>query len=309
MAERISRRTLIGSAAAVGAGVAGGFERRARAAEPRPDALVAGAAAPGRPRKFKLGLVTYNFAPEWDLKTLIERCRKAGIAAVEPRTTHRHGIEPALSKDQRREVRKQFEDAGLVLWCLGTVCEFHSPDPAVVSKNIEDCKAWIELAHDLGAKGVKVRPNGLPKEVEESKTLDQIGRSLRMCGEMAGPAGVEIMCEVHGSGTSEPARMRKLMDIAGHPAVGVTWNSNGTDVKNGSVRESFELLAPFILNCHINDLLSGYPYREFFALLRQSGYDRYTEMEFNPPLESQSERDNLLFLKYYKGMWDELSRA
>jgi hypothetical protein len=117
------------------------------------------------------------------------------------------------------------------------------------------------------------------------------------------------MCEVHGGGTSEPTRMRKLMDIANHPDVGVTWNSNGADVKNGSVKESFELLRPFIKNCHINDLLSGYPYRELFTLFRQAGYDRYTEMEFNPSLESRSDRDNLLFLKYYKGMWDELSKA
>lgn len=308
MSERLSRRALIGSAGALAAVLAVGRRHAVHAQETGGRGTPA-AQGPGAPRRFKLGMVTYNFAADWDLKTLIGRCKKAGIAAVEPRTTHKHGIEPALSKDQRRDVRRQFEDAGVVIWCLGSVCEFHSPDPAVVAKNIEDARAWIELAHDLGAKGVKVRPNGLPKEVEEAKTLDQIGQSLRKCGEMAEPAGVEIMCEVHGSGTSEPARMRKLMDIAQHPAVGVTWNSNGTDVKNGSVKESFELLKPFIKSCHINDLLSGYPYRELFTLFRQAGYDRYTEMEFNPALESKSDRDNLLFLKYYKGMWDELSRA
>jgi len=261
------------------------------------------------PRKFKLGMVTYNFAPEWDLKTLLRRCKEAGIDGIEPRTTHKHGIEPSLPKDQRAAVRRQIEDSGVVLWCLGTTCEFHAPDAAVVQKNIDQCKAWIDLAHDLGAHCVKVRPNSLPKGVEEAQTLDQIGHSLRTCAEAGQPAGIEIVCEVHGNQTSEPSRMRRIMDAAGHPGVGVTWNSNASDVKDGSVRASFELLKPFIKSCHINDLLSGYPYRELFTLFREAGYDRYTEMEFGQSLESTSDKDNVLFMKYYKGVWNELSKA
>ena len=42
--------------------------------------------------------------------------------------------------------------------------------------------------------------------------------------------------EVHGGGTQEPANFRKIMDYCGHKAVGANWNSNPTDVKDGSVR-------------------------------------------------------------------------
>ena len=306
MDQRLSRRAVLGTAAALAAS-------RAAQAKPvdrqEPVSPAAGADGSTAARKFKLGLVTYNLAANWDLGTLLKRCREAGYGGIEPRTTHKHGIEPDLSVAARLSVRKQIEDARVVLWCLGTVCEFHSPDQAVVEQNIETCKQWIQLAHDPGAHCVKVRPNGLPKEVEESRTLEQIGRSLRICGEAARPAGVEIVCEVHGGGTAEPSRMRKIMDIADHPAVGVTWNSNPSDVKDGSVKESFDLLRPFIKSCHINNLLSGYPYGELFALLRQSGYDRWTEMEFNPALDSTSEKDNVLFMKYYRGLWEELCSA
>lgn len=44
---------------------------------------------------------------------------------------------------------------------LGTTCEYQSPDPAVVRKNIDETKAWVLLASDVGAPSVKVRPNGL----------------------------------------------------------------------------------------------------------------------------------------------------
>jgi sugar phosphate isomerase/epimerase len=306
MSEQISRRGFVGSALGIAAGFTG-CSQQGRAIEVSQPAVSAAGPVANLPRKFRLGLVTYNFAPQWDLKTLLKRCREAGYEGVEPRTTHKHGVEPTLSKEQRADVRKQFADAGITLWCLGTVCEFHSPDPAVVQKNIDDCKRWTDLAHDLGAHCVKVRPNGLPKEVEEARTLEQIGRSLRACAEAAG--GIEIVCEVHGYDTAEPRRMRRIMDVANHPLVGVTWNSNGSDLKNGSVKGSFELLRPFVKSCHINDLLSGYPYRELFTLFREAGYDRWTEMEFNPPLESTSDRDNVLFMKYYKGVWNELSKA
>lgn len=308
MSDPISRRLFLASTVTVAAGAAAHAAKK-KAREETVSAEHVVASASNAPRLFKLGMVTYNFAPEWDLATLLKRCKAAGIGGVEPRTTHKHGIEPTLSKSERQEVRKKFKDADIVLWCLGTVCEFHSPDQAVVKKNIDECKGWIELAHDLGAHAVKVRPNGLPKEVEESKTLEQIGNSLRTCGEAAQSAGVEVVCEVHGNGTAEPPRMRRIMDVAHHPAVGVTWNSNGSDVKNGSVKESFELLRPFIKSCHINNLLSGYPYRELFTLFRESGYDRWTEMEFNPPLASKDEHDNVLFMQYYKGLWNELSKA
>src|SRR5262249_7580408 len=152
----------------------------------------------GPPRKFRLGIVTYNIAARWDVRTILRVCKAVGLSPVELRTTHRHGVEPSLSKDQRAEVRRQFADAGIDIWGGGTVCEFHSPDPAVVFKNVETCKEFVRLAADIGGRGVKVRPNGLPKGIPVEKTLEQIGRALSQCGKAAADAGVEIWLEVHG---------------------------------------------------------------------------------------------------------------
>ena len=43
-----------------------------------------------------LGAVTYNVLKDWDLETLIKNLEAAGFEAVELRTGHSHGIEPAL---------------------------------------------------------------------------------------------------------------------------------------------------------------------------------------------------------------------
>lgn len=262
----------------------------------------------GTPAKFKLGLVTYNTAANWDLPTVLKVCKEVGIAAVECRTTHKHGVEPTLSADQRKDIRKQFADSGIVFWGSGSVCEFHAVDQAIVKKNIEDCKRFCDLVKDVGGKGVKVRPNGLPKGVPVEKTLEQIGKSLIECGKAAESAGVEIWVEVHGAGTQIPANVKTFMEHCGHKSVGLTWNSNAADVEGGSVKKSFALLKPWIRSCHINDLENDakgtYPYRELFSLLRGMNYDRYTLIEVGktPP----SVDAGLAFLKEYKALWTKL---
>lgn len=264
-----------------------------------------------KPLKFKLGMVTYNVGAQWDLPTILKVCKEVGIAAVECRTTHKHGVEPSLTADQRKDVKKQFADSGIVFWGCGSVCEFHSPDPAVVKKNIEDCKRFVDLVKDLGGKGVKVRPNGLPKTVPVEKTLEQIGKSLIECGKAGADAGVEIWVEVHGAGTQEPANVKTFMEHCGHKNVGLTWNSNAADVEGGSVKKSFALLQKWIRSCHINDLENDakgkYPYRELFALLRSIDYDRYTMIEVGktPP----SVEEGLAFLKDYKALWTKLANG
>src|SRR5260370_5588041 len=104
-------------------------------------------------------MVTYELGKDWDVETIITNCEVTGFEAVEPRTTHKHGIELSLSKERRAEVRKRFENSRVRLLSLGTVCEFQAAQPAIVEKNIEEARRWCELAHDLGCLGVKVRPN------------------------------------------------------------------------------------------------------------------------------------------------------
>ena len=269
------------------------------------------APTPGAGPRFRLGIVTYMIAADWDVPTILKVCRGAGIADVELRTTHKHGVEPSLSKDQRETVKKQFADAGVSIWGLGTTCEFQSPDRSVVQKNIDTCKQFIDLARDVGARGVKVRPNGLPREVPPEKTLEQIGKALVPCGQAAADAGVEVWVEVHGGGTAKPANMKAIMEHCGHPAVGVTWNSNNDDIVNGSVAPSFALLKPWLKSCHINELykdgLGRYPYRELFRLLNDGGYDRVTLCEVVKGMPTPDAGEEML--RYYKALWLELARA
>ena len=110
----------------------------------------------------KLGLVTYNVARNWDIDTIISQLEAAKWEAVELRTTHAHGVEPSLSTDERRKILDRFLRSKVRLLSLGTACEYHSPDPAVVREQIEETARFVDLAHDLGCWGIKVRPQSHP---------------------------------------------------------------------------------------------------------------------------------------------------
>lgn len=247
----------------------------------------------------KLGLVTYNVARNWDIDTIVEKLRENRFEAVELRSTHRHGVEPGLGRAEVAAVRQRFEGSGVRLLSLGSACEFHSPDSEERSANVRETARFVELAHDLGCWGVKVRPNGFPEGVPREVTIRRIGEALRACGDHGEGYGVEIWVEVHGRGTQQPEAMREIMDSCGHPNVGICWNSNATDIRNGSIRSAFDLLKGFIRNVHIRDL-PDYPHRELFFLLRTIGYDRYTLAETAESCEPDR------YLRFYSALWREL---
>ncbi len=249
----------------------------------------------------KLGLVTYNVGKDWGVPTIIEKLGATGFEAVELRSTHRHGVEPGIPPARVDEVRRTFEESRVRLLSLGSACEFHAPDPGERAANVRETAGFVELAHDLGCWGVKVRPNGLPEGVPRAVTVGRIAEALRACGDHALGYGVEIWVEVHGRGTQQPDVMREIMDRCAHPSVGVCWNSNPTDIRDGSIEASFDLLRPFVRNVHIRDL-PDYPHRELFRLLRSVGYDRYTLAETAQSCEPDR------YLRYYRALWRELAR-
>jgi len=250
----------------------------------------------------RLGAVTYNVLRGWDLETIITKLEELGYEAVELRTGTGHGVEPEIGPDERRRVKERFSKSKVKLWGLGSACEFHSPDSAERARQVAVAKQFVDLAGDVGAVGVKVRPNALPDGVPVDTTLRRIADSLREIGCCAEERGIEIWLEVHGRGTQEPHVVEQIMNLVDHPTVGVCWNSNPGEPVDGSIRTHFDRLKPWIKSVHINELANDYPWRELFALLRESGYERYTLME------AQESREPERFMRYYKALWRELNR-
>jgi sugar phosphate isomerase/epimerase len=264
---------------------------------PRPSASAAETSSKAASR-MKLGSVTYNLARDWDIPTLIKNFEATGFEGVELRTTHAHGVEVSLSKVERAEVKKRFADSKVELMGLGSAFDYHTPDQSKLRKDIEATKEYIVLARDVGATGVKVRPNALPKEVPVEKTLEQIGRSLQELAKFAADHGQQIRLEVHGTGTSLLPHIKRIMDVADHKNAGVCWNSNQTDLEGAGFDRNFDLVKDKIFAVHMRDLyLDEYPFRRLLTRLNEIGFRGYCLAEIPPST------DPLRVMRYYRGLW------
>lgn len=250
----------------------------------------------------QLGLVTYMWGAEWDLPTLIKNCEATGFRGVELRSGHKHGVEPSLTQAQRIEVVNRFEKSKVQFVGPGSACEYHSPNPAELKKQIEDTKAFIRLSHDLGGSGVKVRPNKLPPGVPVDRTLEQIGRALNEVAAYGEGYGQEIRLEIHGPVVCEIPNIKKIMDVATHPNAKLCWNCNPEDLKGAGLEANFNLVKDRIATVHIHDLITTYPWRKLFALLKQSGFQGWTLVEENVPTT-----DPIRVMKYYRLLWETMA--
>ena len=229
----------------------------------------------------RFGLVTYLWAQDWDLPTIIANCEKTGLNGVELRTQHAHKVETSLTPVQRTEVKKRFADSNVTLVGYGSNFEYHSPDSSVLRKNIDQTKEYIKLCRDIGATGIKVKPNDLPAGVSKEKTIAQIAASLNEVGKFAQDIGQLVRVEVHGNLTQEIPNMKAIFDQVTEPNVKICWNCNDQDLLPPGLEANFNLLKRWFGDTvHIRELNDGsYPYQQLFNLFTGINYDGWILLE------------------------------
>ncbi|HUS91372.1 MAG TPA: TIM barrel protein [Phycisphaerae bacterium] len=290
MSIPLSRRRFLKGTLAAGASVAMAGE------------MAEAVAAAGKGSKMRLGMVTYQWGKDWDLPTLIANLEKAKVLGVELRTTHKHGVEPSLSAAQRAEVKKRFDDSPVVLAGIGSDERLDDPDPGKLAKAVEKTKAFIQLSHDVGGSGVKVKPNSFHKDVPREKTIEQIGTTLNAVARFAADYGQQIRLEVHGQCAELPI-MKQIMGIATDRNAAVCWNSNGTDLKGQGLEHNFGLVKDrFGATTHIRPLdVKGYPWQELIGLLVKMDYAGWLLIE-----ASDKREDYVAALAKQQGLLDQM---
>lgn len=229
----------------------------------------------------RMGLVTYQWGKDWDLATLIANCEKTGFHGVELRTQHAHKVESNLSAAQRLEVKKRFADSKVTCLGYGSNFEYHSPDPVELRKNIDQTKEYILLCKDIGASGIKVKPNYLPPEVPREKTIAQIAASFNECGKFARDYGLLVRVEVHGNITQEIPNMKAIFEQVTEPNVKMCWNCNDQDLLPPGLEANFHSVQKWFGDTvHIRELNDGnYPYQQLFNLFTEIKYNGWILME------------------------------
>jgi sugar phosphate isomerase/epimerase len=231
--------------------------------------------------KIKLGLVTYQWGKDWDLPTLISNCEKTGLLGVELRTQHAHGVETSLSASQRLDVKKRFADSPVSCLGYGSNYDYHHIDQEQVKLNIQGTKEYLKLCKDIGASGVKVKPNGIPKEVPKEKTIAQIAKSFNEIGKYASDLGQVIRVEVHGKESQEIPNMKAIFEQVTEKSVKMCWNCNDQDLLPPGLETNFHSVKKWFGDTvHIRELNVGdYPYQQLMNLFLDMKYEGWILLE------------------------------
>lgn len=234
-----------------------------------------------RKPRMKLGLVTYLWGKDWDLSTLISNCEKTGFLGVELRTQHAHGVETNLSANERLEVKKHFTDSPVSCVGYGSNFEYHSSDQAAVRENIEGTLQYLRLCKDIGATGIKVKPNGIPTDVPKEKTIAQIAASLNEVGRYASDLGQLIRVEVHGKESQKIPNMKAIFEQVIEKSVKICWNCNDQDLLPPGLEANFNSVRKWFGDTvHIRELDVGeYPYQQLMDLFLEMKYEGWILLE------------------------------
>lgn len=195
----------------------------------------------------KISFMTFA-CPDWKLDQVIAGAVRHGYHGIEFRTDaqHAHGVETTADAAWRREARRKLADAGVEPCCLATSLQF------ATDKVAGEAPARIDLARDLGCRGLRVfcgpRPEGLSPEA----TREKVAAALRTAAQLAAAAGVELWLETHDS-YSKASDAAAAVRLADHRSLGVNYDNMHPHRAGESLETSMEVLGSLIRHTHFHD--------------------------------------------------------
>ena len=158
-------------------------------------------------------------------------------------------VHTGLTGVRRAAVKAEFEGAGVEVMCVAAYTKVAAPgaDEPV----LEDLRAHVELARDLGAPFVRVFPGGAGTPESEADTV--AARRLAAVAPYAEESGVRVLLETHDS-HRRGADAARVLGLVGHLACGAIWDVMHTWLGGEQPGASFPVLAPHLGYVQVKDI-------------------------------------------------------
>ena len=303
---RLNRRAFLAS---VGAGLAA--------------PAIVRAAAPAR-KRYPIAFSTLG-CPGWSWKTVLEQADTLGYAAIELR-----GVAgemdlpkvPELSGTRLLESGREVAGRGLVISDLGASAHMHEKDPAAREKQLDEGRRFIDLAHALGVKYVRMFGDKMPEGEPREEVLGRVIEGFRQMAAYAKPAGVVVVIESHGDFTHS-ADLQEILTRVGSDAFALLWDAHHTFVAGQEQpADTYARLGRWVRHTHLKDskpegkdrryVLTGtgeVPVREQVKLLAGAGYKGYYCFEWEKKWHPEIEEPEVAFPHYARVMAEYLGAA
>ena len=201
----------------------------------------------------KFSFMTFS-CPELAWDDVLAVARRFGYDGVEPRAqaNHAHGVETTASADERALIRRKADHAGIDISCLATSCRYTLADPAELAQMMDDSRALIALARDIGAPCLRVFGGGIPEGMSRVDAVAQVADCLASLAPAAQAADVVLCVETHDS-WCDARELARVISRVGHPHVQVNWDIMHPVRAGMSMDEAYEAIGAFARHCHFHD--------------------------------------------------------
>lgn len=282
--------------------------------------------ARGAAPRFPLSFSTLG-CPAWPWKTIVANADRFGYAAIELR-----GIAgemdlpkvPELSGTRLAESKRDLAALGLVVSDLGASSRMHEKDPAVRQAQFDEGRRFIDLAHALGTKYVRMFGDKMPEGEPKADVMARVVEGFRTMAEYAKPAGVTVLIESHGDFTRS-ADIHDILTRVNVPQFALLWDAHHSFASAGEhPADTFKVIGPWTRHTHLKDsqpaakfedrkyVLVGQgnvPVGEQVRVLAASGYKGFYGFEWEKKWHPEIEEPEIAFPHYAKTIGEYLTAA
>ncbi|PWI18261.1 xylose isomerase [Streptomyces sp. Act143] len=211
-----------------------------------------------------------------------------GYHGVELRAHPEEPVHPGIGTEQRADVVGEFKAAGVEILGVAGYARVAAPgdDEAV----IDELRALLDLARDLGAPYIRVFPGASPEQ-SRAEADATAARRLGTAAEYAADLGVRILLETHDSHRTGADAIR-VLGLVGHRNVGSLWDVMHTWLGGEQPGETYAALSPYLGYVQVKDIASAedttplrlgagvLPLAECVEVLSRHGWDGWLCWEY-----------------------------
>lgn len=198
----------------------------------------------------------YAFADEAspNIDEQILAMKKNGLQGLEIRNVDGTNISK-ITVEKAKEVRKKMDDAGLIVWSMGSPIGKIDIEKDDFAAHLEECKHTIELANVLGAENLRMFsffiPAGKNPDDYRNEVIDRLGKFV----EVARGSGVDL-CHENEKGIYGDIAVRCLDVLKNVPELKGVFDPANFIQCGQNTLEAWDMLKPYIKYFHVKDALS-----------------------------------------------------
>lgn len=258
----------------------------------------------------KFSFVTLG-CPDWNIETIVKKAVEYGYDGVELRVKGDKHVDPALSVDDRKQIRELFRKNKLDISCLAGYSTFCSEKEEELENNKRLLLDNITLARDLGAPVVRTFIGQHGEGITEEEVIKNAAHYLSFCGEYALKEGITIVVETHDAWCSGE-KLNKVFDLIANKSVAVLWDYENNHQQGELPADFCKSIGNRVKHLHVRDSFKGddgkyhicltgkgtVPFRESMELLKKMNYGGYMSFEWEKMWHPELEEPEVAFPQF-----------